>query len=350
MFIALPKRKVFAMFIDRMKPRRIPSTGDDRPVKSALHFAWRMGGRHQVLISLVALVVAALSMAPLELQRRLVNNAIEGDDVHLLLVLAGLYLAVLVLQSATKFVLRMYQGWLSESAIRYTRGHLAALIDRPRTGTVERDAAADQDRNTGERDDDEADGRAVSIIGQEVDRLGGFVGEGISQPVVNLGMLVAILGYMIAVEPVVALISMAFLVPQLAIVPIIQRRINRLIEKRLALLRDMSDDIAGHAGDGGDGLAGTVRPTLGAVYTNRMRTYFLKFVMKGATNALSALAPLAVLLVGGYYVIIGETSIGVVVAFITGFERLSNPLRELINYYKVAAQANVQHRMIARWM
>jgi len=343
------------MIIDRIRPRRIPSTGDDRPVKSALHFAWRMGGRHQVFISLVALVVAALSMAPLELQRRLVNNAIEGGNVRLLLILAGLYLVVLVLQSATKFVLRMYQGWLSESAIRYTRGHLATLIDRPRTGTVERDAAADQERDTGERDADDVDGdehegRAVSIIGQEVDRLGGFVGEGISQPVVNLGMLVAILGYMIAVEPVVALISMAFLVPQLVIVPILQRHINRLIEKRLALLRDMSDDIAGHAGTGGEGLAGTVRPTLSAVYGNRMRTYFLKFVMKGATNALSALAPLAVLLVGGYYVIIGETSIGVVVAFITGFERLSNPLRELINYYKVAAQANVQHRMIAQWM
>jgi len=39
-----------------------------------------------------------------------------------------------------------------------------------------------------------------------------------------------------------------------------------------------------------------------------------------------------------------------VVAFISGFERLATPLRELIAYYRIAAQANVQHKMIARWM
>src|SRR3546814_5050865 len=59
-------------------------------------------------------------------------------------------------------------------------------------------------------------------------------------------------------------------------------------------------------------------------------------------NLLSAIAPLSVLLVGGLMVIAGETTIGVVVAFISGFERLSTPLRELVAYYRVAAQANVQ--------
>jgi ABC-type bacteriocin/lantibiotic exporter with double-glycine peptidase domain len=65
---------------------------------------------------------------------------------------------------------------------------------------------------------------------------------------------------------------------------------------------------------------------------------------------MNGLAPLSVLVVGGYMVIEGQTTIGVIVAFITGFERLSDPLRELLNYYRVAAQAGVQHDMIARWM
>ena len=34
----------------------------------------------------------------------------------------------------------------------------------------------------------------------------------------------------------------------------------------------------------------------------------------------------------------------------TGFERLANPLRELLAYYRIAAQSNVQHKMIAEWM
>jgi ABC-type bacteriocin/lantibiotic exporter with double-glycine peptidase domain len=53
---------------------------------------------------------------------------------------------------------------------------------------------------------------------------------------------------------------------------------------------------------------------------------------------------------GGYLAIQGETDIGTIVAFITGFDRLSGPLRELISFYRTAAQANVQRDMIARWI
>ena len=76
----------------------------------------------------------------------------------------------------------------------------------------------------------------------------------------------------------------------------------------------------------------------------------LKFLLKGAINLLNNLAPLAVLMVGGYMVLQGESTVGVVVAFISGLQRLADPVRELMNYYRVAAQANVQHSMIARWM
>jgi ABC-type bacteriocin/lantibiotic exporter with double-glycine peptidase domain len=46
----------------------------------------------------------------------------------------------------------------------------------------------------------------------------------------------------------------------------------------------------------------------------------------------------------------GEVEVGVIVAFISGFERISSPLRELIGFYRLAAQARVQHDLIAQWM
>jgi ABC-type bacteriocin/lantibiotic exporter with double-glycine peptidase domain len=49
-------------------------------------------------------------------------------------------------------------------------------------------------------------------------------------------------------------------------------------------------------------------------------------------------------------VIIGQTSLGVVVAFISGFERLADPLRQLVTFYTLAAQSRVRHEAIARWM
>src|SRR5690606_23358408 len=126
---------------------------------------------------------------PLELQRRIVDEVVRDRELGLLWLLAGGYLAVLLVQSLCKYFLHLYQSWLSESAVRYNRGHLTRLYERRRAG-----------------DEDEHGGVAVSIIGAEVDRLGGFVGEGLSQPVVNGGMLVAMGGYMLVVEPLVALI------------------------------------------------------------------------------------------------------------------------------------------------
>lgn len=310
----------------RLRPRSIPQTGDDRPVDNLLDFVWRMSGHHQIWLCLLALTVAGLSMAPLELQRRIVNQALDKADLEHLLFLGGLFLAVVVLSGLLKFTLRMYQGWISESAIRYGRGHLLRLHqERPEEGNRE-------------------SGRAVSIISAEMDKLGSFVGEGLSQPVANLGMLIAILGYMLVVEPLVALIGAALLVPQALLVPVAQRRINRLIERRLETMRDLSDIIGEDARDAG------AEAKIDRLYDNRLKTFLVKFAMKGLINLMNGLAPLGVLIFGGIMVIHDETSVGVIVAFITGFERMGNPLRELLNYYRVAAQATVQHRMIARWM
>jgi ABC-type bacteriocin/lantibiotic exporter with double-glycine peptidase domain len=72
--------------------------------------------------------------------------------------------------------------------------------------------------------------------------------------------------------------------------------------------------------------------------------------MKAVLNTLNLLAPLAVLGWGGYLVIEGKTSIGVLVAFLSGFDRLAAPVRELLTFYRTAMQAAVQHASIARWM
>jgi ABC-type bacteriocin/lantibiotic exporter with double-glycine peptidase domain len=315
------------------RPRRIPSTGDDTPAASLFGYVWRMSGRHQLWICLLAVAVAGLTAVPLELQRRIVDEVMKERELDLLWLLAGGYLAVLLVQGAAKYFLSMYQGWLSESAVRYNRAHLTRIYEARK-----------------DSDGDPHSGTAVSIIGAEIDRLGGFVGEGLSQPAVNGGMLLAIGGYMLVVEPLVALISFAFIVPQIVLMPLLQRRINRLMERRVALMRGMGDQLTELPDADSDFRHSGLPLSLDRIYDNRLRTDLWKFGQKAVMNLLSAVAPLSVLLVGGLMVIQGETTIGVVVAFISGFERLAASLHELIAYYRIAAQANVQHRMIARWM
>lgn len=318
-----------------IEPSYIERTGDPTPVASLSQYVWRMSARHQCFIVLLALAVAVLSMAPLELQRRMINEAIEGADLNLLAMLALVYLGVLVLQGALKYALRLYQGWIAESTIRYCRGHLYS---------VHRNRRYDQA-------DDNGDGQAVSVIGAEIEQLGGFVGEALSSPAVNGGMLAALFGYMLWVEPMIAGIAICFFLPQMLMVPWIQQRMNRLIDRRISMLRDLGDVVANDdMKHQGDGKPEDLEPFLIRIYRNRIRFFAWKFAGKALVNLLNALAPLSVLVVGGYLVIEGSTTIGVVVAFITGFERMASPMTELIAYYRLAQQVRVKHDKIAAWL
>ena len=317
-----------------IKPAEIEQTGDPKPASSLVRFVWRMSGRHQIAISALALMVALLSMVPLELQRRIINHAIGDRDVDLLMFLGGCYLALILLQGGFKYCLRLYQGWIGESAIRYCRNHLFG-VHKERQGDTE----------------ENADGQAVSIIGAEIEQVGGFVGEAFAAPVVNGGILVAIFGYMLIVEPIIAGISILFFIPQIFTLPLIQRYINRLTKRRITMLRELGDLVADDADEGSDDRSEEDhQAVLKAIYRNRIRIYILKFAGKALVNLMSALAPLSALVVGGYLAIQDATTIGVIVAFISGFERMANPMTELVAYYRLAAQTRVKHDKIAEWI
>ncbi len=316
-----------------IEPRKPEQTGDDTPAPSLWRYVWRMSGIHQLWVSLLAVIVAALNMLPIELQRRLVDDAISDGKLNLLFTLAAAYAGVLVLHGLCKYLLRLYQGWLSESSIRYNRLHLSQLHEDNESKAAH-----------------EEDGKVVSIIGTEIDKLGGFVGECLSQPVVNSAMLIFGLGYMLSQAPLVAAIGLAALIPQVLLVPVVQKRINVLIARRVNTMRRVGDDLT-RLPHKDTNLDETALPDrIDVLYRNRMMTFVLKFGMKAIINFLNGVTPLIVLIVGGYMVIDGQTTIGIVVAFISGFDRLSDPMREMLSYYRVAAQANVQHKMIARWM
>ena len=296
-----------------------------------LRYVWQEGRWQQIRLCALAGLVFPLTMAPLELQRRIVDRAIGDSDLRLLALLGGIYFAVVLLQGGLKYLLRFYRGVISERAIRRLRQRLQAA----RAG---RGAEAE-----GEGD---GRGQTVSIVTAEVERVGGFFGEALSEPVLQLGIFVSILGYMLVVEPLVALVSLVFFVPQLIFVPLLQRLVNRRARRKVELLREVGELIVGASADQDD----RYQDRLGWIYHVRLQYYALKFLIKLLNNLLNQLAPLAVLMVGGWLVIEGDTTVGVVVAFISGFMRLADPSRELLAYYRLAAETSVQYRLIARWL
>jgi ABC-type bacteriocin/lantibiotic exporter with double-glycine peptidase domain len=261
-------------------------------------------------------VIFPLTMVPLELQRRIIDRAIGNQNLELLFWLGAIYLGTVVLQGGLKYLLRVYRAFVSECATLHLR-------------RAARDRGGDDDQ-----------GQTVSIVASEVERVGGFVGEAFSEPVLQGGILVAVLGYMLVVEPTIALVSLSFFLPQMLLVPLIQRLVNRRAARKVQLVRDL-----------GEHIVDAVRRehyehTARQVYGVRMSYYRLKFLSKLLTNFVNNLAPLSVLLVGGYLVIEGQTTVGTIVAFISGFERMADPSRQLIAYYRLASESQVQYRLI----
>lgn len=309
-----------------VQPVRLGSMGPDGPPDRLLPYIWRVSRWHQIGLGLLALGLTFLGLVPLELQRRIIDDAIIPRDRAMLVHLAMLYMAAVVAHNALKFLMKWLQGWLAESAVRRSRG---VLLAHERHG-----------RDNGGK----PQGASVSVLGAELDRLGGFIGTGPSMAVANLAMLVGVVGYMVAVKPQLAWISLLLLLPNVILTPLLQRRLNALTRVQVATLRDFGDSVL-------DGCkADVTTPMLNILYANRMAFHLWKNVLKTTLSLLGAAAPLGVLVVGGLLVLEGQASAGMIVAFLSGFQRIAAPIRDLLNFYREAAQAGVRYEMVRRWM
>jgi len=319
-----------ALDLQRKPAERGPS--GRRFPRHLTEFIWRMSGWRQVGLCGFAGVVAALNFVPVELQRRLVDHAITPGRLDLLVLLGGVYGAIIVTQIGAKYLLMVFQSWLGESAVKHARDDLIGILS----------AATEHQQSS------EAAGVKVTVIGTEVDRVGSFIGETISQACMNITLLCITAIYMVFVQPMIALFSLIFLIPQAVLTPLLQNRINRLVEKHLGLVRRLGDQVV----ELDEGMAArdqAAKSTAVSIFRNRVRLYFLKYGLKSLLNFANAMGPLVVLIVGGYMVVIGQTTLGVVLAFVSGFERLSQPIRELVTFYRDAAQTKVQIAMVADW-
>jgi len=294
--------------------------------KSLYRFVWKVSGPQQVRLCLLTLLLFPLSMVPLELQRRIVNSALAQVDIAVLVGLGGVYLAALLLAGALKYVRNLYLGRVSEGVIRRLRTRVSGVLAR------------DTDR--------EEFGARVSMIAAETEQLGGFVGEAVAEPLLSAGILLTIASYMLWTEPQVALVAFAFFIPSLLIAPWLQERINRYGKQRTELLRELSQGVVVDEGHGEEERADGFKDLIGRIYAVRIRLYAVKFFAKFLNNFMGHLGVLAVLVYGGMMVIEGRTDIGVVVAFISGFERIIEPARELLNFYRQQSQMRVQYRLI----
>jgi len=283
-------------------------------------FVLRYSGHHQIALALLAAGVFGLSSVPLELQRRIINDAIKNGATEAIFWLAVAYAGVALLEQGLKLALNLYRAWVSEDAVRGLRRTLEDVHENDPT-------------------DPDAAGKHAAMAVAEAEPIGGFVGMAISEPLLQVGILTTVIVYMTFLEPWTLALSAAFLLPQALFVPVMQRAINRRAEKRIRVLRRVGSDIVDK------GVPADER--IERVFELNMGIYRIKYSMNLLMNFMHYASVAVALGVGGWFATQHRIEVGTVVAVVSGLGKLKDPWGDLVNWARELSVDSVKYRLFA---
>ncbi len=312
--------------------------------------------RHSLPQQFILLALTAASFpvlyASLELPKQIINDAIGGtgfprvllglelQQVEYLMVLSVAFLCLVLLNGAFKFAINTAKGRLGERLLRRLRYDLYSRLLRFPLPVFKR----------------MGQGEIIPMVTQEVEPLGGFMGDAIAQPAYQLGILATIGAFMLIQEPVLGLAALALYPFQMYAIPKLQRKVTALGKQRVQHVRRLSDRIgesistieAVHADDGANRLRADVAYRLGSIYDIRYEIFRRKFFIKFLNNFLAQLTPFFFYALGGYMIIEGDLSFGAMVAVLAAYKDMSAPWKELLAYYQQQADARIKYDQVAQ--
>jgi ABC-type multidrug transport system fused ATPase/permease subunit len=303
--------------------------------KTFIGYVVGCSGKHQIGLAALAFGVFGLSSVPLEIQRRIVNDAIKNGATSTIVWLAVAYAGVGLLEQLLKFGLNLYRAWVSEDAVRSLRKTLRKV------GVAEA-AHRDAGREARSEASDEADsetGTHAAMIVSEAEPIGGFVGMAISEPLLQIGILLSVIGYMTYLEPWALVLCAGFLLPQMLFVPALQHAINVRAGERVQTLRHVGGDIVATGLPENEGIE--------HVFVLNMGIYKIKYSMNLAMNFMYYVAIAIALGVGGLFAVEHRIQVGTVVAVVSGLGKLNDPWGDLVNWARELSVDAMKYRLFA---
>lgn len=302
-----------------------PSPFDNGLPRSIYRYVLGTSAVHQLALVALTAVVALLEVGPLEMQRRIVDDLVKHRPFGWVIWLCAAYAGIVLVQGGTKLVLNIYRGWVGERAKRDLRRRVDEVVEHP---AAESPAA-------------EAQGITTSMIVAEVEPIGGFVGESVSEPLLQAGIIASVFAYLIHIDPWMALAAIALFVPQLVFVPLLQSAVNRRTGARIRVLRQLGIAMIDRADGAND------ERRIQQAFSLDMGIFKIKFTMNFLMNLCTHMQIVSALLVGGWWVYTDRLAIGGVVAFISGIGRINDPWGDLVNYFRDINVTQVQYRLLA---
>jgi ABC-type multidrug transport system fused ATPase/permease subunit len=310
----------------------------DRPIIKRSLLSWVFDGnlKFQLLLLGVIAVTVFARVLPLEMQKRIVNQAISLRNLDLLLLYSAYFLGAVVVASGCKYLINILETLISQRVLAEMRRQLYRHILRLPLGFF---------RNT-------QPGFVVNAIVNELSVPSNFVGMAVSTPVANVLTLLAFAGYLLWLNPLLAVVSLSIYPAAMLLIPFLQKRSNAANQKRVDLGRIFSGRI-------GEAISGIHEIQANGAYRIEQRKFDLlaeklrrnrvvwnlyRFGVKTGNNFFTSLGPFLVFILGGYLTIKGQLELGALVAFLSAQEKLYDPWKELIEFYQVYQDGAVTYR------
>ncbi len=325
-------------------------------------FIFRYSRKEQIFILLFTLFSLPFYYASLDIPKLIVNHVLADPDslssgsadlrpvvilgiplgemerLALLALYCGLFLALVLANGGFKYVINVYKGLLGERMLRRLRYQLYSRILRFPSPHFRRVSS----------------GELIPMVTQEVEPLGGFIGDALALPMYQGGLLVTALFFIFMQDPLMGLASVALYPMQGWIIPKLQRQVNLLAKERVQEVRKVSERISEtvqgveelHASGMARWEAAEFTARMGRIFDIRYQIYRKKFFIKFLNNFLAQITPFFFYAIGGWFVIDGSLTLGGLVAVLAAYKDLPPPWKELLNHYQIREDARIKYDQV----
>jgi putative ABC transport system ATP-binding protein len=344
--------------------------------KSLFRYIWKHSKRDQLIVCAVVVASQPFYFLSLDLPRQIVNQAIQGEAfrdgnttapflhlgftlpewlggqsiqifegfqlsrVGLLFGLSCLFLLFVIINGGFKYWVNVAKGILGERMLRRLRFDLFNMVLRFTPSALRTVKSSE----------------TATIIKDEVEPIGGFIGDAFITPVFLSLQAMTALFFIVVQNMWLGLLALGVVGIQLIIIPRLRRELLRLgRERQLA-----SRELAGRVAEVLDGIEvvhvhnayGWERAEIGqrlyTLFDIRVKIYNRKFVVKFLNNFLSQLTPFFFYAIGGYFALRGTLDIGQLVAVISAYRELPPPLKELIDWDQQRLDVQVKYDQVTQ--
>ncbi|HEY8382825.1 MAG TPA: ABC transporter ATP-binding protein/permease [Microvirga sp.] len=345
--------------------------------RSLFRYIWTHSRRDQIIICLVVLASLPFYFASLDLPRRIVNEAIQGQSfrdgrmtapflnisipwpswlggdgpieifegfqlsrVGLLYGLSGVFLFFVLINGGFKYWINVAKGALGERMLRRMRFDLFALVLRFTPESLRTVKSSE----------------TATIIKDEVEPIGGFIGDAFITPAFLGTQALTALAFIMVQNMWLGLMAMGVIGVQFTVIPRLRRELLRLGKQRQIASRRL----AGRVSEVVDGIEAVhvhnahaweraeIGQRLYELFDLRFRIYRRKFMVKFLNNLLAQITPFLFYAVGGYFALTGRLDIGQLVAVIGAYRELPPPLKELIDWDQQRLDVQVKYDQVVQ--